>query len=195
VLIVGVDVSHKEACSCSKCLHHQDLSLILKKMDQREPEGRKEWVPRLYGGGIGGDMMQGCPQIGTGQSIASIRIQNQSIIRKRSCNSGEVSYCCARTWLMVMPTGAMADSWNERTLTIRERGSLRNETMTGPLLVLERNNGTCHALRQVLWFFIVPLFVEFKQRVQFSVWATQRQRKKCSRHSCFSSKWNRNMLS
>jgi hypothetical protein len=67
---------------------------------------------------------------------------------------------------MVVPTGAMADRLEERE-DPRRRGP-----MTGPLLVLERNNGICHALRNVLWFSIVPLFVEFKQWVQFSVWLT-----------------------
>jgi hypothetical protein len=42
--------------------------------------------------------------------------------------------------------------------------------MTIPLLVLERNNGICHALRKVLWFRYCPLSVEFQQWTQFSVW-------------------------
>jgi hypothetical protein len=38
----------------------------------------------------------------------------------------------------------------------REKGRLKNETVSLPPLVLESNNGICHALRKVLWLFIVP---------------------------------------
>jgi hypothetical protein len=48
-----------------------------------------------------------------------------------------------------------SDRLEEREET-SEKGRLKNETVSVPLLVLESNNGICHALRKVLWLFIVP---------------------------------------
>jgi len=53
-----------------------------------------------------------------------------------------------------MVMGAVTGLRKERKL--RKKGKLKNETVSVPLLVLESNNGICHALRKVLWLFTVP---------------------------------------